>query len=70
MSQDPQTGESGRYAALGSEQVTPPANQADAAWTEMVALRARAAELGLEVDERWPIIRLREEIAQAEAVGG
>jgi hypothetical protein len=40
-------------------------NAADAAWEELLALRAQAAELGIEVDEAWPIVRLREEIAKA-----
>jgi hypothetical protein len=45
--------------------VPTPRNKADAAWAELKALRAEAAELGIEVDKRWPIIRLREEIAAA-----
>ena len=39
-------------------------NAADAAWDELLALRAQAAELGIEVSEAWPIVRLREEIAK------
>lgn len=40
----------------------PLANQADAAWEELRRLRAEARDLGIDVDDRWPIMRLREEI--------
>lgn len=59
------TGEWDRLIAMESTKVPAPANQADAAWTELEQLRARAAELGITVDMTWPIVRLREEIAQA-----
>lgn len=39
-------------------------NKADAAWAELLHLRAKATELGIEVDESWPIVQLREEIAK------
>ena len=42
-------------------------NAADDAWAELLKLRERARELGVEVSESWPIVRLREEIAKAEA---
>lgn len=48
----------------------PVPNKADAAWEELLALRARAAELGMEVDEHWPIVELREWIAKAEGERG
>lgn len=38
-------------------------NRADAAWAELEALRVQARNLGIEVEDRWPIVRLREEIA-------
>lgn len=41
-------------------------NQADAAWVELERLRDYAGELGVEVDDRWSIARLREEIKAAE----
>ncbi len=39
-------------------------NAADAAWAELLSLREHATELGITVDEAWPIARLRKEIAQ------
>lgn len=45
-------------------------NAADDAWAELLALREKATELGIEVSESWPISRLREEIAKAEAGRG
>jgi len=48
--------------------VRPLPNQADDAWEELLALRARAVDLGIVVDERWPIVRLRAEIRRAGAV--
>jgi hypothetical protein len=39
-------------------------NAADDAWAELQRLRAEATELGIEVSESWPIVRLREEIAK------
>jgi hypothetical protein len=45
-------------------------NAADAAWDELVSLRARAVDLGIEVDDSWPIIRLREEIAKVAGDNG
>jgi hypothetical protein len=41
---------------------TPP-NRADAAWERLLKLRVEATELGIEVDDAWPIQRLVEEIA-------
>lgn len=41
---------------------TPP-NNADAAWERLLRLRVEATELGIEVDDGWPIQRLIEEIA-------
>lgn len=38
-------------------------NKADAAWAELEALRVQARDLGIKVDDRWSIARLREEIA-------
>lgn len=40
-------------------------NQADVAWEELERLRAEARSLGLEVNERWPLAILREEVARA-----
>jgi hypothetical protein len=41
---------------------TPVPNQADLAWKRLQALRAEARELGIDVDDRWPIARLESEI--------
>ena len=57
----------GGLAGERPEHGTPLPNKADAAWAELEQLRKQAVELGVEVDERWPIARLREEI---DAVGG
>jgi hypothetical protein len=38
-------------------------NKADEAWSRIEELRAEARALGVEVDERWPIARLEQEIA-------
>lgn len=43
----------------------PVPNAADAAWDELLSLRAQAAMLGIKVDESWPIAQLRREIARA-----
>jgi hypothetical protein len=40
-------------------------NRADAAWDELAALRAEAAELGLEDYEREPLAELRSRVEQA-----
>lgn len=40
-------------------------NKADAAWEELQRLRAEALELGVEVDERWPLTELRAQIEKA-----
>lgn len=45
-------------------------NKADAAYQELQDLRSEAEELGIEVDDHWPISRLRAEIANAKAAGG
>lgn len=45
-------------------------NAADDAWAELVALREKAAALDIQVSDAWPIDRLREEIAKAEAGRG
>jgi hypothetical protein len=42
-------------------------NRADAAWEELETLRSEARALGIAVDDHWPIARLREEIAHANA---
>ena len=47
------------------EQGTPLPNKADAAWAELMRLREQARDLGVDVDERWSIARLREEIDAA-----
>ena len=56
-------------ADLPPEAVTPVSvpvsNKADAAWAELERLRAEARGLGIEVDERWPIVELREQIDKA-----
>lgn len=41
---------------------TPP-NRADSEWERLLRLRVEAVELGIEVDDAWPIQRLVEEIA-------
>lgn len=48
-------------------QVKHPANQADESWAELERLRLEARSLGLEVDERWPLLALREQVAAARA---
>lgn len=42
----------------------PVPNKADAAWEQLQALRAEARDLGVAVDDRWPIARLEEEIGR------
>lgn len=42
---------------------TPLPNAADVAWSRLESLRAEARALGVEVDDRWPIARLEQEIA-------
>ena len=39
-------------------------NKADAAWEYLQTLRAQARELGIDVDDRMPIVELEEAIAQ------
>ena len=58
---------SGGLAGERPEHATPLSNKADAAWVELERLREQAAALGVEVDERWPIARLREEIDATES---
>lgn len=43
----------------------PVSNQADVAWERLQELRAEAVELGIEVDDRWPIVQLEAEISRA-----
>jgi hypothetical protein len=43
----------------------PVPNQADDAWERLAKLRDEARVLGIDVDDRWPIARLEEEIARA-----
>lgn len=43
----------------------PPEPEQDQRTLELEALRARAAELGVDVDRRWGLARLQFEIAQA-----
>lgn len=38
-------------------------NKADAAWVRLEELREQARGLGIEVDDRWPIARIEQEIA-------
>lgn len=45
-------------------------NAADDAWAELLSLREEATALGIEVDESWPIDRLRKEIAKAGGQNG
>lgn len=56
-------------ADLPPEVVTPASvpvpNKADTAWLELERLRAQARQLGIEVDESWPIVELREQIDKA-----
>jgi hypothetical protein len=42
----------------------PLANQADAAWGFLLSLRAKARELGIDVDEAWPVDVLERKIAE------
>lgn len=58
-----------RRARSGPHVVAEHSPRADAAWDELQALRAEAAALGVDVDEAWPIDRLRTEIATAKAAG-
>jgi len=53
-----------------TEPARPLPNKADAAWEELEALRAEARDLGIQVDGRWPIIRLREEIDAVKGAHG
>jgi hypothetical protein len=61
-----------RPANLPAEpgETRPLPNKADAAWEELEALRSEARNLGVQVDDRWPIVRLREEIAAVKADRG
>jgi hypothetical protein len=52
----------GGVAGIRPDVATPLPNKADAAWEELRQLRIRARDLGIEVDEAWPIQRLVEEI--------
>jgi len=62
----------GGLAGLRPGESMPLPNAADAAWERLVKLRAEAEELGIVVDQAWPIVRLEEEIAavKARARGG
>lgn len=51
-------------------QPRPLPNKADAAWEELEALRAEARDLGIQVDDRWSILRLREEIDAVKGAHG
>lgn len=42
---------------------TPLPNMADEAWSRLEELRVEARLLGVEVNDRWPIARLEQEIA-------
>lgn len=42
----------------------PVPNKADAAWEHLQKLRAEARELGIDVDDRSPIVELEEAIAR------
>lgn len=42
---------------------TPIPNKADAAWERLQELRAEARDLGIDVDDAWPIALLEREIA-------
>lgn len=42
---------------------SPLPNRADEAWARLESLRDEARALGVEVDDRWPIGRLEQEIA-------
>lgn len=49
---------------MSEPEATPVPNQADDAWERLVKLRDEARALGIDVDDRWPIARLEEEIAR------
>jgi hypothetical protein len=53
-----------------ADEARAPLSRADAAWEELQRLRAEARELGLEVDEGWPLAEIRERVAAARERGG
>lgn len=55
-------GERGLYGLRAGESMPLP-NKADAAWVRLEELREQARGLGIEVDDRWPIARIEQEIA-------
>jgi hypothetical protein len=61
--EQPDFGKWRRYAEIGARSVAD--DVVTKIWHELMTLRARAAELGVEVDEKWTAGRLREEIAKA-----